>query len=262
MSDDILYQEKGPIAELILNRPEKRNAFHAEMIQQIVLSLEQCSHNAAIRGLVISAEGDHFCAGGDIEWMRQSATLSPEENLKDARQLARLMHTLFHLNKPTLAQVSGSVFGGGLGLVACSDTAIGLDNSVFCLSEVKLGLVPAVIGPFIVSAMGRRLAQHYMLTGQRFTASEALAGHLLHECVPTAAALSSAKEKWCEHILEAGPSAVLQSKRFAHQVDNATIDAQMLDISAQVIAKVRTSDEAQEGTQAFLEKRTARWVLS
>lgn len=258
-NDAILFNIDKGVATLTINRPEIRNAFDDQMIHLLTAYLHQLQQNDQVYAVVIRGNGGHFSAGADIQWMQKTIQYSKEENQRDALSLASLLHTFNHLNKPTIAVVQGSVFGGAVGLVACADIALATPEATFCLSEVKLGLVPAIIGPYIITAIGSRSARRYMLTAETFLAEEAHFLGLIHEVVPTASL-----EKHLAHFLESlkhnGPKAIPVAKNMIHTLTEESFPtlAQM-EYTANLIAELRISPEAQEGLNAFLEKRAAHW---
>jgi methylglutaconyl-CoA hydratase len=245
----------GPVARLVLARPERHNAFDDDMIAELDGALQK-TRNA--RALVISAEGSSFCAGGDLGWMRRTAGYSPEENEADALRLARMLQRLDRLPAPTIALVQGGAYGGGVGLVAACDVAIASKAASFALSEVRLGLVPATIAPYVVAAIGARAARRYFVTAERFDAAEALRLGLVHEVVP-ADELEAAGERIVEHILTAGPAAVARAKSVVREVAARLADEALVADTARWIAEVRAGEEAREGIAAFLERREPSW---
>lgn len=255
---DIELDPRG-IATLWLDRPATHNAFNALMINELIAALEQLQANQTLRLLVVRGRGKHFCAGADVAWMREAAALPYAANLQDAHLLGEWLDRLYHVNIPTLAVVHGAAFGGGLGLVACCDMAIGALDTQFCLSEVRIGLVPAVISPYVVQALGERAARRYALTAERFDGQRAQELGLLAECYPIAA-LDAAVEQWVANLLLNGPQAMRVAKALFQAVGNGVLSAELRARTEADIAGVRVSDEGQEGLQAFLEKRAPRWV--
>lgn len=257
--DPILLTVEAGVATLILNRPEVRNAFDDQMIgllRQYLLDIQQ---DEEIHVVILKGNGGHFSAGADIQWMQKTIRYSKEENQRDALVLASLLHTFNHLNKPTIAIVQGSVFGGAVGLVACADIAIATPEATFCLSEVRLGLVPAVIGPYVITAMGPRATRRYMLTAETFLAEEAHFLGLVHEVVP-----AGKLEHHIQHFLQAlkhnGPKAIPIAKKMIHTlIEESFPSLSQMEYTANLIAELRVSEEAQEGLNAFLEKRAAKW---
>ncbi len=247
------------VARLTLNRPEVHNAFNDELIAGLTGALETLGGDPDVRLVVLAARGKSFSAGADLNWMKRMAGYSEAENLADARALAALMATLNGLPKPTLAVVQGPAFGGGVGLVACCDIALAAETASFALSEVKLGLIPAVISPYVVSAIGARAARRYFLTAERFSAAEAHRLGLVHEVVE-AAGLEAASERIVEALRQAGPESQAASKRLIAAVAHRAVDAAIVEDTARRIAEVRAAPEAREGIAAFLEKRKPAWT--
>ena len=249
------------VATLALNRPETHNAFDAELIRQLTVALLDLDRDDRVRAVIVTGTGSTFSAGADLNWMRSMATASESANLEDSLQLAKLMRTLNYLSKPTIARVNGAAYGGGVGLIACCDIAIGIEATKFSLSEVKLGLVPAVISPYVISAIGLRHARRLFLSAEIFDSALALRIGLLHETVPYVQ-LDETIDKTLHWLLKGGPIAQRQAKELALRVGGNTLaSAEKLDQeNAALIAKLRVSKEGQEGLNAFLEKRAAAWV--
>ncbi len=246
------------VVTVTLNRPALHNAFDEALIQKLIETFESVGADAACRVMVLAGAGKSFSAGGDLNWMRRMAGYSYSENVADANELARLMRTLDRLPKPTVARVHGSVFAGGLGLVACCDIAVAEQGTIFCVSEARLGLVPSVISPYLIRAIGARMARRYFLTAERFSAAEAHRIGLVHEVVP-AAALDATVEAIVAALLEGGPSSQARSKQLVSEVTGRPIEQPVIDITARTIAEARASDEAREGLAAFFEKRKPKW---
>ncbi|MCI0916795.1 gamma-carboxygeranoyl-CoA hydratase [Pseudomonas stutzeri] len=257
-SIELEYAEKG-FATLWLNRPEKNNAFNAEMIRELVLAIDQVQANKNLRFLLLRGRGKHFCAGADLAWMQQSAQLDFNANLNDARELAELMYSFYHLKLPTLAVVQGAAFGGAVGLVACCDMAIGTHDALFSLSEVRIGLAPAVISPFVVKAMGERAARRYAMTGERFSGERARELGLLSETY-AAAELDDALHGWLDNLMLNSPQAMRASKDLLREASSASVSPALRRYTENAIARIRVSPEGQEGLNAFLEKRKPRWL--
>jgi methylglutaconyl-CoA hydratase len=247
------------VASIVLNRPDQHNAFDDRMIAELIELLDQLQNNQRVRVLLLRAAGKSFCAGADLNWMRRVADYDPAQNTEDAMQLAELMRKLNCFPRPTIAVVQGATFGGGIGLVACCDIAIAVPEAVFCLSEVKLGLIPAVISPYVVEAIGARASRRFMLSAEKFSAEQACRLGLVHEVVD-ANALDVAVESILKDLLAAGPAAQIAAKALIQTVSNKEIDASIIDYSAQLIAQIRASSEGREGLNAFLEKRKANWM--
>lgn len=246
------------IASLWLARPELHNAFDDALIAALTVEIERLGALASVRAIVLGAQGKSFSAGADLNWMKRMSVYDEAENLRDAEALARLMRVLDACPKPTVARVQGAAYGGGVGLVACCDIAIVSHTAQFCLSEARLGLIPAVISPYVVRAMGARAARRYFLTAEVFTAAEANAMGLAHRVVD-ADGLDAAVEATLLLLLAAGPNAQAECKRLIARVVDAPVDDDMVADTAQRIARIRCSPEGREGIGAFLDKRKPRW---
>ena len=261
MSQALQLHRDGDVARLRMNRAQVHNAFDAGLIADMQAALESIATDANIRVLVLEAEGPSFSAGADLNWMRGMATASEAENREDSLALARLMRTLDELPKPTIARVQGAAFGGGVGLVACCDIAIGVPEAKFGLTEAKLGLLPAVISPYVIRAIGPRQARRYFASGEIFDAAEAHRIGLLHAVV-NATTLDSAVQRQIDLLLKAGPLAAAAAKLLVRDV-GAHGDADRHDAdNAALIARLRVSPEGQEGLGAFLDKRNPSWIDS
>lgn len=247
------------VATVTMNRPELHNAFDDAVIAELTQVLMRLAGDPAVRIVVLAANGKSFSAGADLGWMKRMATYSDAENLRDARALGALMRTLDGMPKPTLALVQGPAYGGGVGLVACCDIAIAADTASFSLSEARLGLIPAVISPYVVRAIGARACRRYFLTAERFDVAEAHRLGLVHQVVP-AAGLADAGDKMLKALLEAGPAAQLECKALIARVSDQPVDGAMVDDTAQRIARLRASPEGKEGVAAFLSKRKPNWM--
>lgn len=258
MTDTLLYRN-GPVAHLRLDRPELHNAFDAEVIAELTAALDALWEDRQIRVVVLEATGPSFSAGANLNWMRGMATASEAENRDDAMALARLMRTLDELPIPTVARVHGAAFGGGVGLVACCDIAIGAPEAKFGLTESKLGLLPAVISPYVIAAIGARQARRWFATAEIFDATEALRIGLLHQVVP-ADELDAAVARQVDLLLKAGPIAAAQAKVLVRRVAAETNRDRLDHDNAALIARLRVSPEGQEGLAAFLEKRKPGWI--
>jgi len=250
---------RGAIATVKLNRPAVHNAFDEVLIAELTSALRALSVNAAVRVAVLVGAGPSFCAGADLQWMRKMASFSPAQNLADAKGLAAMLRTLNEMPKPTIARVHGAVFGGGVGLVACCDIAVGAQDATFALSETKLGLIPAAISPYVVEAIGARAARRYFLTAERFAAAEAHRLGLLHEIVP-AEGLAPRVDELTRLLLGAGPMAQAEAKALIRAVAHRPIGTAVISDTARRIARLRATPEAKEGIGAFLAKRRAAWV--
>ena len=261
MTDDTLLVDIAADgrATLTLNRPEVHNAFDDELIALLTGELEALERNSAVGVVVLAAAGKSFCAGADLKWMRRMADCSEAENLADAEALAALMKTLNGLSKPTVAQVQGAAYGGGVGLICCCDIAIASQAAQFSISEVKLGLIPSVISPYVVAAIGERQARRYALSAERFYAGEAKRIGLVHEVTPPED-LEAAVDAMAGALLANGPAAMAEAKDQIAGVANRPADDRLIAATAARIARIRVSDEAREGVAAFLEKRQPGWT--
>lgn len=251
----------GRVATLTMNRPEVHNAFNAELIAELTAALIRVGADPEVRAVVLAATGKSFSAGADLNWMRAMAAFSEAENQADALKLADLMRTLAYLPKPTIARVQGSAFGGGVGLIACCDVAICTDNAKFGLTESKLGLVPAVISPYVVAAISARHARRWFQNGAIFDASRALSMGLVHEVV-AADDLDPMVSNELDSLLKAGPTSALVAKRLVEGIFGRDEPAQrkLDEQTAALIARLRVSLEGQEGLSSFLEKRPPNWL--
>lgn len=247
----------GPTALLTLDRPAAMNALDAGLIASLTRAYAALGQDPAVRAVVLQAEGPIFSAGADLDGMRRMAEASEADNLADARALAGLMRTLDTCPKATLARIQGSAFGGAIGLIACCDIAVAVPEAQFALSEVRLGLIPATIGPYVVRAVGPRAARRLFVTAERFSAAEALRLGLVHE-VAEAGALDQAIGRQVQAVLKGGPAAIAAAKRLVADVD-APIDAGLIEETARRIAETRASPEAREGIAAFFGKRKPGW---
>ncbi|WP_122869969.1 gamma-carboxygeranoyl-CoA hydratase [Pseudomonas viridiflava] len=253
-----LIDDPRGFATLWLNRPDKNNAFNAQMIRELILALDEVQSQPALRFLLVRGRGKHFSAGADLAWMQQAAELDYNTNLDDARELAELMYNLAKLKIPTLAVVQGAAFGGALGLISCCDMAIAADDAQFCLSEVRIGLAPAVISPFVVQAIGERAARRYALTAERFSAERAQQIGLIAEHYPLAA-LDEQTALWVDNLLLNSPQAMRASKDLLREVGSGELTPALRRYCESAIARIRTSAEGQEGLRAFLNKRSPGW---
>lgn len=245
-------------ATLLMNRPDIHNAFDDGLIAALTAELKRLEAAPEVRLVLLTASGKSFSAGADLNWMKRMADYSPEENLADARRLAGLMKTLNDLSKPTIALVQGAAFGGGVGLVAACDIAIASPRAAFCLSEVRLGLIPSAISPYVIAAIGPRAARRYFLTAERFGADEALRLGLIHEIVPEEE-LAAAGERLSAQLLQNGPQALAEAKRLIFDVAHRPVDAALSEETARRISDIRATAEGREGLGAFLEKRKPSW---
>jgi methylglutaconyl-CoA hydratase len=258
MTDTLLVSEKNGMVILSLNRPEKRNALDGHLISQLLHAIQSASQRSTTRMLLIHGIGDHFCSGADINWMKHISLASQNNNLNDARILSRLMYQLHIFPRPTIVMAHGVTLGGGLGLLAACDIALAASDANFEFSEIKIGLIPAIISPYIISAIGERAARYYFLSGKRFNSEEAERIGLIHQILPhedyQAAGLAFT------HSLNAySPLALHTAKQFVRQIAHSPITEELAELTADRLANLRVSPEAQEGLRAFLEKRSPKW---
>ena len=260
MYQSILTEIDLGVGIITLNRPERHNAFDDALIGELSAAIDLMTVEPAVRVLVISSTGASFCAGADLNWMKRAAGYSNDENLRDSRALAEMLRRLAQFPKPTIARVQGPAYGGGVGLVACCDVAIATIDAQFSLTEVKLGLIPAVISPHVIAAIGERYARRYMLTAERFSAAEAYRIGLLHELVTDPEALDEAVGEIVDALLNNAPGAMAECKELISAVAWRPLSAQVLEDTAQRITRLRASVEGREGMTAFLEKRKPNWI--
>lgn len=256
----LLAVDNQGVARLTMNRPEVHNAFDDGIIAQLRAALATVRDNPTVRVLVLQSSGKNFSAGADLNWMRSMAGKNYQQNLEDAGELGALMWELDQLPIPTIALVNGAAFGGAVGLVACCDMAIGHSQASFCLSEVKIGLIPAVISPYVVRALGEPAARRYMLTAERFFAAEAHRLGLLDEV--TEGDLNDALAPLLKAILANSPAAVKACKNLIQHVSNHPLNPEVVAETARRIAEIRVSAEGQEGLSSFLEKRAPAWLAT
>ena len=246
-------------ATITLNRPDIHNAFDDTLISSLTLELKRLDRDESVRVVILAARGKSFSSGADLNWMRRMADYSFEENLADAMDLAELMKTLANLSKPTIALVQGGAIGGGVGLVACCDIALATDEVFFCLSEVKLGLIPAVISPYVAAAIGPRATRRYFITAERFDAVEAHRLGLVHEVVRPGE-LQARSEAISTLLLQNSPQAMASVKELVAEVSLSCLDDELIADTAERIAEARASEEGREGLSAYLEKRKPNWI--
>jgi len=256
----ILTEVDGAVGILTLNKAERHNAFDEVLIGEITAGLRELGADPRVRAVVLSSTGKSFCAGADLNWMKRAASYTPEENLTDARKLAELLRTLNELAKPTIARVQGPAYGGGVGLIAACDIAVATYDALFALTEVKLGILPAVISPYVLAAIGERYCRRYMLSAERFSAAEAYRIGLLHEIVPGEEQLDEALGEIIDSLLKNGPQAQAECKALIRVVAGQPIDEMTIAETTQRITRVRASPEGREGLAAFLEKRKPSWI--
>ncbi len=254
---DVLSEIQEHVLLITLNRMNKHNAFDDILLASLQYILDKAEENPHIHVIVLKANGRHFSAGADIAWMHRMAQFTEEENLADAMALARLMNSLYQSKKPTIAMVQGAAMGGGAGLVAASDIAIAAHSARFCFSEVKLGLIPAVISPYVIKAIGERAALGLFMSAETIDAKRALELQLVQHCVPDEELLSFTL-KYAHQIAQWIPQAVQAAKKLVHSVAGKPIDQELQQLTSRLIAKQRVSTEGQQGLQAFLDKQIAK----
>ncbi|MGJ9419181.1 enoyl-CoA hydratase/isomerase family protein [Massilia sp. CMS3.1] len=247
------------VATVTLNRPELRNAFNESAIAELALAFDELGRNELVRAVVLAANGPAFCAGADLNWMKKMAGYSHDENRADASRLADMLRTIYLCPKPTVAKVQGDCYAGGMGLVAACDIVVAAEGVNFCLSEVKLGLIPATISPYVIKAMGEQAARRYFLTAERFDTAAALRIGFAHEVVAPDA-LDTTVAGLVKALVSNSPNAVLEAKKLVRDVVGQPVgDALLLD-TAERIAAIRASSEGREGVASFLEKRKPAWL--
>ena len=259
MSENLSITQSGQGARITLTRPDIRNAFSDEVIAELTAAFKDVGARADVRAIVLAAEGPAFCAGANLNWMRRMADYSHDENLADAAQLAEMLRVMYECPKPTIARVQGDVYAGGMGLVAACDLAVSADSAHYCLSEVKLGLIPATISPYVIRAMGPRASHRYFLTAERFDAKEAHRIGFVHELV-TAEELDAKVAEIAKALCMASPAAVKACKLLVQDVAEQEITPELIADTVAGIADIRASDEGREGVQSFLQKRKPSWL--
>jgi len=256
--DVVEIERRGPAAWLWLNRPQLRNALNGELQDFLLEAFKELEAEKNIRVLILAGRGPAFCAGGDLSRMEQASKMSKAKSKAEAGRFASLLYRMHTYPKPLVACVHGSAFAGGMGLVAACDIVVAAEEAEFCLPEVRIGLVPAMISPYIVRAIGEQQARRYVLTGERLSAREAHRIGFVHECVP-ASELDARVEKFAAQLAQAGPQALARSKQLLAQVAQAPISPKLAALTAGVLADVRAGSEAREGIRSFLEKRKPVW---
>ena len=260
MSSSLKISTQNGVHTITLSRPDVRNAFNDEVIAELKKAFLAVAQDDAVRCVVLAAVGPAFCAGADLNWMRRMADYTREENLADAGELAAMLRAIYECPKPTIARVQGDVYAGGMGLVAACDMAVSVDTASYCLSEVKLGLIPATISPYVIRAMGARAAHRYFLTAERFSAAEAHRIGFVHEVV-SADALDATVDGLVHALCSAGPGAVRACKKLVQDVAEREINAVLVRQTVEGIADIRASSEGKEGVQSFLQKRKPNWLV-
>lgn len=261
MSTSLTVTTAGTVARVTLNRPEVRNAFNEVLIAELTAAFTELGARADLRAIVLAAEGKAFCAGADLNWMKAMAGYSWDENHADATRLADMLWAIWSCPVPVIARVQGDVYAGGVGLVACADIVVAVDAAGFCLSEARLGLLPATIGPYVVKALGEQASRRYFVTAERFSAAEAQRLGLVHEVV-AADALDAKVDELAAALCANGPAAVRACKRLVQDVAGREITPALRDDTARRIADIRASAEGREGVQSFLSKSKPHWALS
>ncbi|MBT3671509.1 MAG: enoyl-CoA hydratase/isomerase family protein [Porticoccaceae bacterium] len=247
------------VAQVTLNNPNKHNAFDDQMIIQLTDAFNSITANPAVRLMLLTSEGKSFSAGADLSWMKRMAGYSYQENLNDAHALAAMLKTLHQIPIPTIARVQGAAFGGAVGLISCCDIAVASSKASFALSEVKIGLVPSTISPYVIAAIGERQAKRYFMTAERFDPNTAMQIGLVHEAVDEQL-LDDKIEQLVGAILSNGPEAVAAAKQLVFAVSGKAIDSPLIEHTSEIIAGIRVSGQGQEGLNAFLEKRKPNWL--
>jgi methylglutaconyl-CoA hydratase len=249
----------GHVARVTLNRPDVRNAFDDATIVELTAAFRALDDDPSVRVIVLAANGTAFCAGADLNWMKRMAGYSDAENRADALGLATMLNTIYACKKPVIAQVQGDAYAGGMGLVAVADIAISAESAHFCLSEAKLGLMPATIAPYVIRAIGARASHRYFVTAERFDAAEALRIGLVHQVV-AADALGATVDAVASAIAANSPNAVRECKQLVVDLAGKAIDETLIADTADRIARIRASDEGREGVRSFLEKSKPSWL--
>ncbi len=256
--ETLLYTEEGPVARVTLNRPEVHNAFNGTMIEELISVFNSLSNDKEIRVVVLGASGKSFCAGADLNWMREVIKYSFEENLRESNRVSDMMEAINYCPKATIARVQGATLGGGTGLIAACDLVLASENSFFSLSEVKIGLVPACISPYVIARLGPGKARECFITGERLSGEKAAKLGLASEVVQPEN-LDKRLEERISEILNSGPEAIAQAKTLVATVPGMPI-AEAKKYTAEMIARLRVSPEGQEGMDAFLNRRKPKWV--
>lgn len=254
----LIARDNRDVVTVTLNNPARRNAFDDGMIATLRHHFLEVALDASVRALVLRGAGEHFSGGGDLNWMRRMVDYDFARNVEDARALAGMLQALYRLPCPTIAEVRGAAFGGAVGLVSCCDMAVAASDAVFALSEVKIGLIPATISPYVIRAIGERACSQLFLTGERFDAERALRLGLVGQtCAPEN--LETERERLVSEVLGGSPEAIRSAKRLLRNVANQDLDHSLIEDTCQAIAEIRVSGEGQAGLTAFLEKRRPPW---
>lgn len=261
MYHTIITEVDGAVGLITLNRADRHNALDETLIAELTDGLLALEANPEVRIVVLSASGKSFCAGTDLNWIKRAAHQSAEENLQDTQALARLLATLNGLAKPTVARIQGSAYGGGAGLIAACDIAVATYDALFAFTDVKLGLIPGVVSPYLLAAIGPRYARRYLLSSERISAAEAYRIGLVHEIVPSEEQLDEAVGEILDSLLKGGPQAQGECKALLQTVAGQPIDETTVEETVQRTARVHRSAEGHEGLTAFLEKRRPDWIV-
>ena len=255
----VVSQRGAGVAQITMSRPQVFNAFDEVMIGELDAAFTQLSQDPHVRVIVLAGEGKHFSAGADLQWMQRASVATLEWNLADARRFAGMLHRIATCSKPTVARVQGAALGGGVGLTCACDMAVAADNANFAVSEAKFGILPAVIGPYVVNAVGKRQARYLALTTSRIDAQTALSMGMVQRVV-TLDALDAEVDRVVTELVAGGPGAQQEIKHLMDQLSVAPISDEVRELTASTIARVRGTDEAREGFAAFLGKRHANWI--
>lgn len=258
--ETLAFAQRGAVATVTLNRPDVRNAFNETVIAELTGAFHALAKEDSVRAIVLAGHGPAFCAGADLNWMQTMAGYSDDENRADALRLAEMLRAIHACPKPVVARVHGDTYAGGVGLVSACDIVVAADSAHFCLSEAKLGLIPATISPYVIRALGEQAARRYFITAEHFTAAEAHRLGLVHE-LASAEALDAKVDALTAALVANSPNAVRESKRLVREIASAPIDDALLADTANRIAAIRASDEGREGVQSFLGKRKPNWLL-
>ena len=261
MNKDIVTlsnNERG-VTVITLNRPEVHNAFDGELVHSLSMALKSVEEDENVRIVIIAANGKSFCAGADIIWMRQMGLANEDENKRDAESIAELLGILDGLSKPTISLIQGNAYGGGVGLISATDIAIAVSKASFAITETRVGVIPSVISPFVINKIGESHARRYFLTGERFSSEQACKMGLVHDVV-SSDALAVRCEEYVQLLLKGGPQAQHEAKKLISATRGKVFNSDLKSDLAKRIAKVRVSNEGQEGLLAFHEKRKANWI--
>jgi methylglutaconyl-CoA hydratase len=252
------FNYKNNICHITLNRPEKHNAFNEKMINALSDAFNQSEQNADCRAIILNAAGTNFCAGADLHWMQRMSSFSQQENEQDALQLARLLEQIDTCSKPVIALAQGRVIGGGIGIIACCDLVIASEDTKFCFSEVKLGLIPATIAPYVIRKIGCSAARRFFITAETFNVDTASRLNLVHEILP-AATLQNSGIKFASQLFANSPNAMSEAKKLVDYL--SPVSDETIEKTAHWLAEIRASQEGKEGLQSFLKKRAPNWQL-